>query len=115
MCNGNNHHCPDWRHHLKQKEAQVIRSAKLAAKRKADRAAAKASRRPAEQCASCDGDDGDSAGRSAGRTVKPKRHFGDEPEETEQQKRVRLEETIEQLKVALAAAELRNVRSRGSD
>ena len=114
MCNGDNHHCPDWRHHLKLKKDQAIRSAKKAAKRKADRAAAKASRRPAEQCASCDGDDGDSAGRSAGRTVKPKRHFGDEPEETEQQKRVRLEEqlkeTIEQLKVARAAAEATAVK-----
>ena len=110
MCKGDNHHCPDWRHHLEQKKDQVIRSAKLSSKRKADRAAAKASRRPAEQCSSCDGEDGDSAGRRAGRTVKPKRHFGDEPEETEQQKRGRLEETIEQLQVALAAAEAAAVK-----
>jgi len=92
MCYGDNHRCPDWRHHLQQKEDKAIRNVKLAAKRKADRAVANASRRPAEQCSSCDGEDGDSAGRRAGRTVKPKRHFGDEPEETEQQKRGRLEE-----------------------
>ena len=44
MCNGDNHHCPDWWQHKKRREAIQQYSKEQAARRKAERAGAKAAR-----------------------------------------------------------------------